>query len=163
MFCATGLAFGGIEGVRSGFNLLCSRTLLHDTEGVGSRFLVLRSRILFRLYRGRRVPFECCALHDSFWAVPRASGPIFMFCAPVFVLGCTEGVGSHFHVWLSQTHFRRCRGRLVQFSYLALPNSFGAVLRASGPVYIFCALGVIFDGIEGVGSRFHVLPSRTRF
>jgi hypothetical protein len=32
------------------------------TEGVGSRFRVLRSRTCFRRYRGRPVPFSCFAL-----------------------------------------------------------------------------------------------------
>jgi hypothetical protein len=49
------------------------------TEGVGSRFHVLRSRTNFRLYRGRR-------------------GPIFIFCASKFIFGCIENVISNFHV-----------------------------------------------------------------
>jgi hypothetical protein len=62
-FCAPGIIFGG-------------------TEGVGSNFQILRSRTLFRRYRGRRVPFSCFALRTHFWcyrgrrvsfsAVPRA-------------------------------------------------------------------------------------------
>jgi hypothetical protein len=51
MFCAPGHIFIG-------------------TEGVGSRFNVLRSRIHFRRYRGRRVPFSCYALQDAFSANP---------------------------------------------------------------------------------------------
>jgi hypothetical protein len=42
-------------------------------EGVGSRFHILRSRTCFRQYRGRRVPFSCFVLPDSFSAVPKAS------------------------------------------------------------------------------------------
>jgi hypothetical protein len=144
MFCATGTIFDG-------------------TEDVGSRFHVLRSRIRFRRYRGRRVPFLCFVLPDSFSAVPRASGPVFICCAPRHVFDGVEGIGSLFHVLRSRTRFRRCRLRRVPSSCFALPDSFSAVLTASGPVFKFCALGPIFDGTEDVVSRFHVLRSRIRF
>jgi hypothetical protein len=104
------------------------------TEGVGYRFHLLRSRRLFRRYRGYQVLFAFFALPDSFCAVPMAPGPVFMSCAPGPVLGCsrasspvfmfcalgrisgsTEGVESCFHVLRSRTHFRRCRGRQVRF------------------------------------------------
>jgi hypothetical protein len=94
----------------------------------------------------------------------------------------SEVVGSRFHVLFSrthfrpdrgrrlsfscfvlQTHFRRYRGRRVPFSCFALPNMFLAVRRASAPVFMFCAPELIFGGTEGVGSRFHVLRSRTHF
>jgi hypothetical protein len=68
------------------------------TEGVRSRFHVLLAKTRFWWYRGRRVLFSCLARPDSFSAVPRASGPYFMFCAPELVFRRTEGVGSHFHV-----------------------------------------------------------------
>jgi ABC-type sulfate transport system permease subunit len=90
MFCAPGHVFDG-------------------KEGVGSRFQVLRVQTRIRRYRGRRVAFSCFALPDSFSAVPKASGPIFMFCAP---------------------------------------DSFSAVPRASGPVFMFCAPGLVFGGAE---------------
>jgi hypothetical protein len=172
-------SFGGAECVDSLFQVLrtdsfsavprasgpdfmfCAPGLIVD--GVGSRFHVLRSRNRFRRYRGRRVPFSRFALPDSFSAVPRASGPFFMFFAPGLVFGGTEGVGSRFHVLRSRTHFRRYRGRRVPFSCFALPDSFSAVPRASGPIFMFCALGLLLSGTEGVGSRFHVLRSRTRF
>jgi hypothetical protein len=125
MFCASGLVFG-------------------STEGVGSHFHVLRARTQFRRYRGRRLPFLCFALLDSFSSVPRASGPVFMFCA-------------------RSTHFRRCRVLRLPFSCFARPNSFSSVSTASGPVFIFCAPGLYFGGTEGVWSRFHVLRSRTCF
>jgi hypothetical protein len=86
-----------------------------------------------------------------------------MFCALGLFFGGTEGVGSHFHVLRARTRFRRYRGRHVPFSYFALPKSFPAVPRTSGAVFMFCAPGLIFGGTEGVGSRFHVLRSRTRF
>jgi hypothetical protein len=183
MFCAPGLVLGGIEGVRSRFN-------------------VLRSRTHFRRYRGRRVSFSTFALPDSFWAVPSESGPVFMFCTPGLVLGGTEGVGSRFHVLRfkdsfsaiprasgsvfmfcapglvfcdtegvgfrfhvlpSRTRFRRFRGRLVSFSCFALPDSFSTVPRATCPILMFCAPILVFDGTVGVGSHFHFLRSRTRF
>jgi hypothetical protein len=127
MFCVPGHIFGG-------------------AEGVGSRFQVLRFRTRFMWYRGRRVPFSCFALPDSFSAVPRVSGPVFMFCAPGLDFGGTEGVGSRFHVSQSRTRFRRYRGRLVPFSCLARPDSFSAVTRAPVPIFMFCAPELVFGG-----------------
>jgi hypothetical protein len=80
----------------------------------------------------------------SFSAVPRASGPVFTFCALGIDFGGTEGVPSCFHVFRSRKCFRRYRGRRVPFSCFALPNSFSTVLRASCPII-------------------YVLRSRTRF
>jgi hypothetical protein len=144
MFCAPGLVFG-------------------VTEGVGSRFLVLHGRTHFRRYRGLQIPFSCFALSDSFSAVPRASGPVFMFCSPVLVFGGTEGVGSRLHVLRARTRFRWNRGRRVPFSCFALPYSFLVVPRATGNVCLFCTPEHVFDGTGGVGSRFHVLRSRIHF
>jgi hypothetical protein len=144
MFCVPVLVFGG-------------------TDGVGSRFHVLRSLTCFRRFRGRRVPFSCFVLPDSFSVVRRASGPIFKFCALGLIFGGTEGVGSHFHVLRSRTHFRRCRVRRVTFSRFTCPDSFSVVPMVSGPIFMFCAPGIIFGGTEGLGSRFHFLWSRTRF
>jgi hypothetical protein len=144
MLCASGLIFGG-------------------TDGVGSRFLVLRSRTRFRWYRGRRIPFSCFAHPDSFSTVPRASDPVFTFCNPGLIFGGTGGVVSRFLLLLVRTHFRRFRGRRVPFSCFARPDSFPAVQRSSCPVFMFCGPGLVFDGTEGVGSRFHVLRARTPF
>jgi hypothetical protein len=144
MFCAHGLVFSG-------------------TKGVGSRIQVLLARTLFQRYRVRRVPFSCFARPDSFLAVPRASSTVFMCCAPGLLLGGTEGVGSRFHVLRSRTSFRRNRGRRVLFSCFARMDSFSTVPRASGPVFMFCAPRLIFGDTEGVGPRFHVLRSQTRF
>jgi hypothetical protein len=144
MFCPPGLVFGG-------------------TVGVGSRFHVLRSRTRFLWYRGYQGPLSCCALHDSFSAVPRVSGPVFMFCVPELFFGGTEAVGSRFHVLCPQTRFWRSRGRSIPFSCLPLPGMFLAVPRVSGPFFMFCAPGIFFGGIEGVRSHLHVLRSRTRF
>jgi hypothetical protein len=202
MFCASGIVFGGAECVVSRIHVLRSRTrfrryrgrqvpyssfarlksfsvvsrtlgpifmfcapelIFGGIEGVGSRFHVLRSQTHFRRYRGRRIPFSYFARLDSFSAVLRASGPFFMFCAPGLVFGGTEGVGSRFHLLRSQYRYRRYRGRRVTFSCFARPDTFVAVSRASGPIFTFCALGLIFGGTEGVRSRFHVLCSRTRF
>jgi hypothetical protein len=144
MFCAPGLIFG-------------------DSEGVGSRFYVLRSRTHFRRYRGRRLPFSSFALPNPIFAVPTASVPVFLFCAPRPILGGTDGVGSRFHVLRSKTHFHRYQGRRVSFSCFAIPDLFLPEPTVSGPVFLFCAPGPVLDCTEGVGSRFHVLRSKTRF
>jgi hypothetical protein len=178
-FYAPRIGFDGTEGVRSLFMFCAPALVLGGTEGVGSRFHVLRSRTHFRRYQSRRVPFSCFALpdlflalpisfscfglRDSFSAVPRASGPVLMFCAPGLVFGGTEGVGSRFHVLRSRARFWRYRGRPIPFSFFPLPNMFSPVPRASGPVFMFCAPGIDFGGIEGVRSRFHVLRSQTCF
>jgi hypothetical protein len=104
--------------------LALTQHVFGGTEGVLSLFHVLRSRTRFRRYRGCRLPFSCFALPDSFSAVPRASGPVFMFCVTGLVFGGTEGVGSRLHVLRFRTRFRRYRERRVPFSYFALPDSF---------------------------------------
>jgi hypothetical protein len=157
MFCSPRHVFGGVE---------C----------IGSHFHVLRVGTSFRWYRGRLVPISCFALLDTFSAVRRASGAVFMNCAPGLILGGTEGVGCHFHVLRAQTRFRRYRGRRLPFSCLVLPDSFSTVSRASGPVFLFsavprafgpvlmlCAPGLISRGTEDIESRFQVLRSRTPF
>jgi hypothetical protein len=144
--------------------IFCAPELVFDgTEGVGSRYQVLRSRTRFKRYRGRRLPFSCFARPDSISAVPRASAPDFMFCAHRLVFGGTEGVRSCFHVLRALTHFQRYRGRPVPFSCFALPDSFLAMPSALGPVIIFCASELVFDGTEGVGTSFHVMRARTHF
>jgi hypothetical protein len=144
--------------------MFCAPGLIFDvTEGVGSHFHALRSRNHFRRCRVCWVPFSCSALPDSFSAVLRASGPIFMFCAPGIVFGGAEGVGSRFHVLHARTNFRRYLGRRVTFSCFVLPESISAVPRSSGPFFKFCTPEFVFGGTEGVGSHFHVLHSRTRF
>jgi hypothetical protein len=70
---------------------------------------------------------------------------------------------SRFHVLRALTYFRRYLGRRVSFSCFASPDSFSAVPRASSAVFMFCVPVLIFGGTKGVGSRFHVLRSRTRF
>jgi hypothetical protein len=127
---------------------------------------------------------------DSFSVVPRASGPVFMFYSLRLVFDGIKGVGSRFHVLRSRTHFRRFRGRIfggtegvgsrfhvlqartsfrryggcrVPYSCFARLDSFSTVLRMSGPVFIFCAPGHVFGGVECVGSRFHVLCAQTHF
>jgi hypothetical protein len=144
MFCAPALIVGG-------------------TEGVDSRFHVLRPQTRFGWYRGCRVPFSCFALLDSFSAIPRASGPVFMFCAPRLVFGGTGGVGSRFHVLRAKTRFQRYRGPRVLFSCFASPDSFSTVPRASGHVFIFCAPGLVLAVPRASGIFFHVLRARTPF
>jgi hypothetical protein len=140
MFCAPGIIFDGIGCDVSRFHGLCSRSR-------------------FPRYRRRLVSFSWFALLDSFSAVPRSSGPVFMYCALGLIFGGTKGVGSRFHVLRYQTHFRLYRGRRVPFSCFALLDSFSTVPRASGRVLMFCASGLIFGG----GSIFHVLSSQIFF
>jgi hypothetical protein len=177
MFCTPGLVFGSIEGVGSRFHVLRSQThfrlyrgrrvpfsclsarthFRRGTDGVGSRFHVLRACTLFRRYRGRQVPFSYFALPNSFSGGPRASGPVFLFCASGLIFGGTERVRSRFHVLRYHTHFRRYRGRPLPFSCFARPNSFSAVPTASGLVFLYCAPSHVFGGAVGVGSCFQVL------
>jgi hypothetical protein len=183
IFCALGLVFNGTEGVGSRFHDLRARTHFRLDRGRWSRFhvlrartrfrryrwrrvpffLILRARTRFRQYRGRCVPFSCLALPDSFSAVPRVSGPVFMFYSPGLIFGGTECAGSRIHIWRSRTHLRRYRGCQVPFSCFVLPDSFSTVPSVSGPVFMFCASGLVFDDTEGVGYRFYVLRSLTRF
>jgi hypothetical protein len=121
------------------------------------RFHVLGSRTRFRRCRGRRVLLSSFALPDSFSAVPRASGPVFTIWAPGLVFDGTEVFGSHFHILRACTHFLQYRGRQVPFSCFALPDLFSAVPWASGPVFMFCAPELIFNGVTCVGSGLHVL------
>jgi hypothetical protein len=100
---------------------------------------------------------------DSFSALLRVSGPVFIFCAAGLVFGGTEGVRSRFHVLRARTHFRRYRQRQLSFSCFAFLDSFSAVLRVPDPVFMFCAPGHVFGGTEGVRSQFHVLRSRLIF
>jgi hypothetical protein len=193
MFCPPGLVFGGTEGVGSRFrryhgrqvsftcfarldsltseprasgpvSMFCPpRLVFGGTEDVECRFHDLRSRTCLTRYRGRRVPFSSFARQLPFSTVPRALGLVFMFYALGHNFCGAEGVGSRIRVLRARTHFRRIRGRRVPFLNFALPNSFSAIPRASSPVFMFYAPGLIFDGTEGVRSRFHVLRARTRF
>jgi hypothetical protein len=76
-------------------------------------------------------------LPDTFSAVPSASGLVFTFCVSGLILGSTESAGSSFHVLRFRTCFQRYRGRPVQFSCFALPDSFSAIPRASDLVFCF--------------------------
>jgi hypothetical protein len=175
-------SFSTVPGVTCPVLMFCTLELIFGgTSGVGSRFHVLRVRTPFKRYRGRRVPFSYFDRPDSFSVVPRASGPVFIFCAPRLIFGGTEGVGSRIEDLRSRTYFRRCqvgsrfhvlrsrtcfgryRGRRVQFSCFTLQDPFWAVSRATSPGFMFCAPGFVLGGTEGVGSRFHVLRSETHF
>jgi hypothetical protein len=59
----------------------------------------------------------------------RASSLFFTFCAPGHGFGGTNGVGSHFHVLRSRTHFRRCRVRRVSFLCFGRSNSFSQNMK----------------------------------
>jgi hypothetical protein len=144
MFCPPRFVFGGTEGVRS-------------------RFHVLRNRTHFRRYRGRPVPFSSFALPESFPALSRSSGPVFKFGAPKLVFGSTTEIGSRYQVLCARTRFRQYRGRRLSFSCFARPDSFSAVPRASGPVLMFCAPRLIFGSLEGDVSRFYVLRAGISF
>jgi hypothetical protein len=137
MFCGPGLIFG------------C-------TKRAGSSFHVWHSLTHFGRYRGHKVQFSYFALRESFSAVPRALVPILIFRNPGPIFDGTEGVRSNAHVLRSRTRFPRYIRRRVQFSYFALLDSFWIVPRASGPVFIFCAPGLIFGGTEGAKSSFHI-------
>jgi hypothetical protein len=163
MFSAPGLVFGVTEGVGFRFIVLRSRVLFRVYRGPLVLFLCSRSRTHFRRFQGRRFPFSCFALSDAFWAVLRTLGLLFMFCAPGLVLGVTEDDRYRFLILRARTHFRQRRECRVPFSCFALPDSFSVVPRASGPIFMFCAPALIISGTEGVGSRFHVLRSRSRF
>jgi hypothetical protein len=163
MFLAPEHIFSGIVGVRSCFHILLSQTS-------------------FRWYLRSRVSFSCFALPNSFSVDPWASAPSFHVLRSQTRFGGTEVIGSRFNVWPTRTRFRRFRGRRVQFSCFTLPDSFSTINGASGPVFMFCAPGLVFIGTEGleshilvyrsrtsfrrtedVWSRFHVLRSRTNF
>jgi hypothetical protein len=98
-------------------------------------------------------PVSRIALTGSFSAEPRASGPIFMFCASRLVFGSIEGVGSNFHVLHSLNRFRRYRWRRLPFSYFALPNSFSVLPSVMGLIFMFCATGLILDGTKELAYR----------
>jgi hypothetical protein len=179
MFCAPRFIFGGTEGVESRFLVLRTRPrfqrcrgrrvpfsffgapgiIFGATEAVGYRFHVLRAWTRFRRYQGRSVAFSCFAHLNSFSELPRASVPVFMFCAPGLIFVGTKGVGSRFHLLRARPRFRRCRGRWVPFSCFGRLDSFSAVPRASGPVFMFGLPGLISYSTEGVRSRFQVLRS----
>jgi hypothetical protein len=163
MFCVPGIVFDGTEGSGSRFHVLRTRTHFRRFRGHWVTFSCLLSRERFRRYRWRQVSISCFALPDLFSTVPWASVPVFMFYVLGLIFGGTEGVMFRFHILRSRTRFRRYRGRLVQSSCFAFPDSFSAVPSASGPVFMFCAPGHFFGGFEGVGYRFHILHVRTRY
>jgi hypothetical protein len=162
--CAPGLVLSGIESTGvpfSCFALPASFRAVPRASGIVFKFCALG--LIFRGFRGHRVLFSNFLLSNSFWAEPRASGPVFMFCAPIFVFDGTEGVGTCLHLLRSRTRFGWYRGRRVQFSSFAPPDSFGAFTMASGPNFMVCAPRLFLGGTEGAGSRLHFLRSRTRF
>jgi hypothetical protein len=174
MFLAPGHIFGGTEGVGSVF-ILCAPGLIFDgTGGVGYRLLVLCPPTHFRRYRGRRVRFHYMRPRTHFrrYGGHRVSfsayeggmrASCFHVLHPGIIFDGTENVRSHFLVLSARTHFRQFRGRRDLISCFARLDSFLTVPRASGPVFILCALGLVFGGTGGVGFRFLVLCPRIRF
>jgi hypothetical protein len=166
IFLTPGLVFGGTEGIDSNFHISRSRTrfrwyrgcqihctclalpnslelapvsffmfraprlIFGGTEGVSFSFHISRSRTNFRRYNGRRVQCSCFALPDPISTVQRASEPVFMFCASRLILGGIEGVKSSFYVL-------RYRWRRVPFLCFAILDSFSAVPRVPGIVFMF--------------------------
>jgi hypothetical protein len=111
--------------------------IFSGSEGVGSRFHVLRAQTRFLRYQGHRVSFSCFAIQGTFTGVRRASDPVLMFSALRLIFGGTEGVGTHFHVLRARTLFRLYGWCRVPFSCFVCPDSFSAVSRASGLVFMF--------------------------
>jgi hypothetical protein len=145
----------------SGFvSMLCDTgPILGGTEGAGFRFHIFCSRTRFGIDRGPMVQFSSFAFPDSFLTIPMASGPVFIFLRYRTHFGRYRGRRIQFNVLRSWTYFGRYRGRRVQLSCFALPDSFWVVPRVSGPVFMFCAPGLIFGGTEGVGLSYYVLRS----
>jgi hypothetical protein len=157
-------SFSTAPGTSSPVFMFCAPGIIFSvTEGVGSSFPVLRSRTRFWRYRGRRVPFSCFSRSDSFTAVTRASGPVFIFCAPGQVFGCSDDVVSRFHILRSRSRFGRYRGRQSHFHVLPTGTCFRRCRGRRGPIFMFYAPGLIFSGAEVVGCRFHVLRAHPRF
>jgi hypothetical protein len=152
--------FSSVSRASTPIFIFCApRLVFSDIEGFGSRFLLLRARTHFWRYCRCWVPFLSFVLPDTFSAVRRALGVVFMFYAPGLIFGATKGVWSHFHVLRARTHFWRYRGRRC----FARTESFSAITRASGPIFMFRTPGFFFGGNDGVGSQFPILRSRTRF
>jgi hypothetical protein len=152
-FFACTVSFSAVLRVRGPIFLFCApRVVSRGIEGVGSLFHVLR---VFGYTKGV-MPVFMFYDPDSFSVVPKASGPVFLICAPGLNFSDSEGVGSRYLALCARTHFQRYRGRLVLFSCFTLPDMFSTVPRASGSIFMFCPLEHVFDNTEGVGSHFHV-------
>jgi hypothetical protein len=82
-------------------------------------------------------------------AVQRASGPVFMFCVPGHVFGGNEGAGCCFLILRSRVVSRGTEGVFVLFSCFSLPDSFSAVPRTTGLIFIFCAPGHVLRRKRG--------------
>jgi hypothetical protein len=118
MFFAAGLISGGIEGA-------------------GASYIFLLYWTRFRRCGGRRVQFSYFVLSDSFFAVSRVRGPVFIFDG-------TEG-----------PH--------ILFSCFAISNHFWWYQGMSGPVLMFCGPRLILGSTEGVRSSFNGLRFMTHF
>jgi hypothetical protein len=94
--------------------------------------------------------------------VPRASGPVFMFCASGPMIDRTEGVGSCFHVSRSRTRFRWYRGCRASFHVLRSLLIFGGTKGTIVSCFYILHYILVLDGIEGVGYCFLDLRSQNR-
>jgi hypothetical protein len=103
MFCVPGLVFNG-------------------TVVVGYHFLVLRAQTSIRQFRGLRVPFSVIVHTYSFSTVPRASGPVFMFCVPGLFSAVSKASSSVFMSCAPRLIFDGYQGRRVPFSCFAIPD-----------------------------------------
>jgi hypothetical protein len=139
LFCAPRMVSAVPKATGPVFNFCAPRVFSRGTESVGTHFHVLRAH--------------------SFSAVPRVWGTVFMFCVTGVIFNGIKGVRSLFHVLRSRNRFRLYRGRQVRTSNFALPDSFSAVTRTSGPFFMFCPPELNFCGTEAVGSRYQVLRS----
>jgi hypothetical protein len=166
MFPAFGLISGGSDGVRSRFHVLRSRICFRAVWRVlGPVSMFCTHELVFGGSEGVRSRFHALRSEDTLSAVPRASDLVCMFCAPKLVcMFCAPKlVCPHFHVLRSLTRFLCCGGRWVPFSCFLLSDSFSAVLKVSHLVFMFCAPVLLFGGTDGVGHHFLVLRSRPRF
>jgi hypothetical protein len=64
------------------FMFCAPRPVFCGKEGAESSFHVLHSHTRFGRYRAREFQFSCFTLTETFLALPRASSPVFIFCAP---------------------------------------------------------------------------------
>jgi hypothetical protein len=119
-------------------------------EGVGFHFYVWHSF--------SAVPK---VLSNLFFSLPRASGLVFIFCAPVF--HDTKSVGFHFYILRSQTHFRRYQGHRVPFHILRSRTHFGRYRGTKFHVSYY-ALPDPFSMVPRVPySNFLIMRFRTHF
>jgi hypothetical protein len=173
IFYASWLILGSTKGVRFSIHVLRSKLIFGDIKAVGSCFIFYAPRLILTV---PSAPGSVCIFYAPKLVFSGTKGVKSNF--HIFVesfLSGTEGTSSSFHVihswtrvrWYrghrvlrSPSRFLWYRGHPVSFSCFALPDSFSAVLWVSSPVFILCALELVFGGTVGVESYFHALRSR---